>query len=470
MHPGVVRGALTRGGRPVCVTLSLCVSGARRAGGYRLSRPCSGEIATTPASLLFFALARDSCLPRGRAGARLAVLAGPGAGQSAFSTGTAALERMSVDWSALPDFTASGGTLRMAGQPVVLKGVNWFGAEEPEMVPNGLWAHSMAWYLDFIKQSGFNAIRVPFALDNVQSNLVPSVNMISASPELGGLNFLDMLEELVDGAANNGLLVLFDLHRLKSTRWPDDGLWYTAGVSMNEVKAVWDTMQARFCNRWNVIGADLLNEPHGAKWGEWADAATDMGNFVLSKCARWLVFVEGVAHEGKSRSEFFWGENLEGAAHSPVRLSTANKLVYSPHVRLRLTSLPQTLAVHASAPRALAPSQVYGPGDGSQEHHMPYFDDKKFPSNMDAIWHRHFGYLASAGHTVIVGEWGGFYAGKDRIWQDEFAKYLQRNQLSSFYWCLNPNSGDTGCARQPLVPHLGRALTSRVPACQGSAR
>ena len=264
--------------------------------------------------------------------------------------------RMSVDWSALPDFTASGGTLRMAGQPVVLKGVNWFGAEEPEMVPNGLWAHSMAWYLDFIKRSGFNAIRVPFALDNVQSNLVPSVNMISASPELGGLNFLDMLEVLVDGASDNGLLVLFDLHRLKSTRWPDDGLWYTAGVSMNEVKAVWDTMQARFCNRWNVIGADLLNEPHGAKWGEWANAATDLGNFVLSKCQRWLVFVEGVAHEGKSRSEFFWGENLEGAAHSPVRLSTANKLVYSPHVRLCPTSLPQPLAGHAATNvRALAP-------------------------------------------------------------------------------------------------------------------
>ena len=101
---------------------------------------------------------------------------------------------------------------------------------------------------------------------------------------------------------------------------------------------------------------------------------------------------------------------------------------------------------------------------------MPYFDDKKFPSNMEAIWHRHFGYLASAGHTVIVGEWGGFYAGKDRVWQDEFAHYLQRNQLSSFYWCLNPNSGDTGCARAALCPRPDRALTSRVRACQGSAR
>jgi hypothetical protein len=34
VHPGVVRGARARGGRPV--------SGARRAGRYRLSRPCSG--------------------------------------------------------------------------------------------------------------------------------------------------------------------------------------------------------------------------------------------------------------------------------------------------------------------------------------------------------------------------------------------------------------------------------------------
>ena len=335
------------------------------ANAYSSKRPLNGSrktgnlTAALPSRQLSLRLLANSCR-RARAGACFAVLAGLGAPQqSAVSAGKAALERMSVDWSALPDFTASGGTLRMAGQPVVLKGVNWFGAEEPEMAPNGLWAHSMAWYLDFIKQSGFNAIRVPFALDNVQSNLVPSVNMISASPELGGLNFLDMLEELVDGAANNGLLVLFDLQRLKSTRWPDEGLWYTAGVSMNDVKAVWDTMQERFCNRWNVIGADLLNEPHGAKWGEWATAATDMGNFVLSKCERWLVFVEGVAHEGKSRSEFFWGENLEGAAHSPVRLSTPNKLVYSPHVRLCPTStqprchrpLPSTHPLHMRSRR-----------------------------------------------------------------------------------------------------------------------
>lgn len=172
------------------------------------------------------------------------------------------------------------------------------------------------------------------------------------------------------------------------------------------------------------MGADVFNEPHGARWADWAGVASQLGDFVLSKCARWLVFVEGVAHEGRGgKGEFFWGENLEGAASHPVRLSTPDKLVYSPH--------------------------VYGPGDGSEDHHMPYFDGKDFPSNLDAIWERHFGYLAAAAgqqpqHTVVVGEWGGIYVGRDQAWQDQFAGFLRRKRLSSFYWCLNPNSADTG--------------------------
>lgn len=118
-------------------------------------------------------------------------------------------------WSTLPDFTARGGTLQMGGREFELKGVNWFGAEGPEQAPNGLWLHSLEWYLDFIAGAGFNAIRVPFALDNIRANAVPSADMITASPELAGLTVLDLLERLVDRAAAHGLLVLFDLHRLQ---------------------------------------------------------------------------------------------------------------------------------------------------------------------------------------------------------------------------------------------------------------
>lgn len=115
--------------------------------------------------------------------------------------------------------------------------------------------------------------------------------------------------------------------------------------------------------------------------------------------------------------EYFWGENLADAAKHPVVLSVSEKLVYSPH--------------------------VYGPGDGSDAHHMPYFDHKGFPANMEPIWRRHFGHLTVTGATVVVGEWGGVFDGSDRVWQQAFLHYLRARHLSSFYWCLNPNSGDT---------------------------
>lgn len=237
-------------------------------------------------------------------------------------------------WTALPDFTAVGTTLRVAGTPVHLKGLSWFGAEGTGKVQDGLWANTLDFYLRFVAEHRFNAIRIPFALDTVLANPEPAHEMLTTAPELKGLKYLDVLERVVDTAASHGLLILLDLHRLKADRWPDDGLWYGPGVTLDTLKACWDLMQARFCKRWNVLGADILNEPHGAKWRDWAGAATQLGNFVLSKCARWVIFVEGVAHEGtKEKSEFFWGENLEDAAHRPVKLAVANKLVYSPHVR-----------------------------------------------------------------------------------------------------------------------------------------
>ena len=56
------------------------------------------------------------------------------------------------------------------------------------------------------------------------------------------------------------------------------------------------------------------------------------------------------------------------------------------------------------------------------------------------------GDLSARGLTVVVGEWGGVYSRnlKDKLWQDRFADYLRTKGWGSFYWCLNPNSQDTG--------------------------
>ena len=81
---------------------------------------------------------------------------------------------------------------------------------------------------------------------------------------------------------------------------------------------------------------------------------------------------------------------------------------------------------------------------------------------MPNIWNLHFGFVeGKTGRAMVIGEWGGHYTGKDKTWQNALADYMIENCLQvesfvpfatsqrtlsqdNFYWCLNPNSGDTG--------------------------
>ena len=51
-----------------------------------------------------------------------------------------------------------------------LKGVSWFGAEGSSATPDGLWQRSAATFMDFLRAHGFNALRLPLAVDNVLTN------------------------------------------------------------------------------------------------------------------------------------------------------------------------------------------------------------------------------------------------------------------------------------------------------------
>lgn len=87
---------------------------------------------------------------------------------------------------------------------------------------------------------------------------------------------------------------------------------------------------------------------------------------------------------------------------------------------------------------------MYGPS----VHAQPLFSAPDFPSNLPAVWRRQWACLArSTGPAVVLGEWGGRgQAGSpDRVWLQALAAFLVEEQLDvGFFWCLNPNSGDTG--------------------------
>ena len=140
--------------------------------------------------------------------------------------------------------------------------------------------------------------------------------------------------------------------------------------------------------------------------------------------------------------------HAQAATRHPITLRHPNKVVLSPH--------------------------VYGPS----VHNQPYFRDPNFPDNMPPIWKLQWGHIPTAADSsaripIVLGEWGGRYEGSDRIWQNKMAQYLSEpaNRIAgSFYWSLNPESGDTGgvllaWSKEADQPHTAKlALLRRIPA------
>jgi len=322
------------------------------------------------------------------------------------------------------EFTSENGQLNVNGIPFVLKGASWFGYETSNNVFHGLWARDYRDLLDFLKNNGFNGIRVPFYLELVLNDAKPnSITFYQMNADLQNLTSLQVLDKVVAAAAERGILIMLDLHSFLPGTFMEDGLWYNAGHPESEVLKGWDVLINRYADAWNVVAFDLKNEPWGTTWGgssttDWQAASSRIANHIMStpKGSKFLVFVEGTASSPACAQNCFWGENLQGALTTPVNISHPKKLVYSPH--------------------------CYGPSVAVQ----PYFSDPSFPANMPAIWDAHWGTVnKKTGNAVVLGEWGGQLAAPDSVWLKAFVDYLlQRGLTSQFFWCLNPDSGDTG--------------------------
>lgn len=57
--------------------------------------------------------------------------------------------------------------------------------------------------------------------------------------------------------------------------------------------------------------------------------------------------------------------------------------------------------------------------DGPSVHTAAYFDDVVFPTNMPMVWSQNFvAAVRSTGRAAVIGELGGTYQAKDKVWQD----------------------------------------------------
>uniref|UniRef100_A0A6B2L8B1 Glycoside hydrolase family 5 domain-containing protein n=1 Tax=Arcella intermedia TaxID=1963864 RepID=A0A6B2L8B1_9EUKA len=323
------------------------------------------------------------------------------------------------------EWTSKGGRLYTNNHIFNLKGVSWFGFETSNNVFHGLWAQDYRFFLDFIGNNSFNAIRVPFYLELMLNDATPnSINFYQMNQDLQGLSSLQVLDKIIEAAASRGLLIMLDMHSFKAGTFMQDGLWYDSSHPESVVLSTWEKVVSRYANQWNVFAFDLKNEPWATTWNtgdltkDWDQAAARIGNHIHSLPGgdRFLIFVEGDNNSPACADACFWGENLIGVHNAPVKLNKMEKLVYSPH--------------------------CYGPAVASQK----YFNDPTFPYNMPAIWDTHYGFVPKeTGNAIVIGEWGGPVEGQNGVWMNAFVDYLiSKNTTDTFYWCLNPDSGDTG--------------------------
>ncbi|MET0593847.1 MAG: glycoside hydrolase family 5 protein [Polyangiaceae bacterium] len=305
------------------------------------------------------------------------------------------------------------------GNTVRLTGLSWFGLETSNYAPHGLWSRSMDSLLDKMASLGYNSLRLPFCSQLFDAGSTPNGIDFGQNPDLSGLTGLQIMDKIIAGAQKRGIRVLLDRHRPDSAG--QSPLWYTGSYSEDRWINDWKMLAQRYAGNPTVIGADLHNEPHGeATWGDgnmttdWRLAAERAGNAILAVNPDWLIVVEGIEKTGGDY--YWWGGNLRNAGAAPVRLNVAQRLVYSSH------DYPSSL------------------------HAQTWFSDPTYPANLPGVWDTNWGYLVKQGVApVLLGEFGTKYqTDSDKQWLSQMGSYITTNGLSFAFWCLNPNSGDTG--------------------------
>ncbi|TYQ18077.1 UNVERIFIED_CONTAM: aryl-phospho-beta-D-glucosidase BglC (GH1 family) [Acetivibrio alkalicellulosi] len=368
----------------------------------------------------------------------------------------------------------------MHGNEVWLTGANWFGFNCSENVFHGSW-YDVKEILSDIADRGIGVLRLPISTELLYSWMIGKPNPVSSvtavnNPPHFVLN-PDFYDPVTDGTKNSmeifdiimgyckelGIKVVIDIH---SPHADNSGhvynLWYgvetkTAGVITTKMwidTLVWLT--DKYKNDDTIIAMDIQNEPHGKRgytgpipddmaiWdnstreNNWKHAAETCSKAILDVNPNMLIMIEGVEMYPKTELGFtyedpdvfgaigdakpyhhaWWGGNLRGVRDYPIDLGPLNsQIVYSPH--------------------------EYGPSVWAQ----PWFDkDFTLETLEEDYMYDTWSYLHHEGISPLyIGEWGGHMdGGANQKWMTILRDYIVEHRLHHAFWCINPNSGDTG--------------------------
>lgn len=404
-------------------------------------------------------------------------------------TSSAAVDDNNDDW-----LHAVGSRLYdKDGNQVWLTGANWFGMNCTENFPHGLWSADADELLSSVADHGINIIRFPISTELLLSWMngepyKPVGLTASKDPyymfnpdfcdENGDtMDSMGIFDVLMKKCKKYGIKALIDIHSPASHNSGHNyNLWYyepsaadadnMAANSKTGEEINYDMwiesvtwLAEKYKNDDTIIAYDLKNEPHGkrgyngttcptdiAKWDDsedlnnWAFAATECGNSILDVNPNALILIEGVEQYPKTEKGYtydtadiwqasadvspwygaWWGGNLRGVKDYPIDFGSKSRnsqIVYSPH--------------------------DYGPS----VYNQTWFD-KDFTTQtlLDDYWYDTWAYINDQDIApLLIGEWGGHMdGGKNQKWMELLRDYMIDNHINHTFWCLNPNSGDTG--------------------------
>ncbi|MDL2300510.1 glycoside hydrolase family 5 protein [Clostridiaceae bacterium OttesenSCG-928-D20] len=337
------------------------------------------------------------------------------------------------------------------GNEVRLTGLNWFGYNTERLILDGSWGISIKDTVLEIADRGFNIIRVPLSLQLVNkwrngeypvyATVDSRVNPVFK--ELGTLSYLDYFIEM---CAEAGVKVMLDIHSVRDKIGAHNlAVWYDPSLTTEHFYLGLEYLADRYKDDDTVIALDLKNEPHGGPWGNfyaawndiedentnWAYVAKTAALRVLDINPNILIIVEGIEvypKDVESNSDYqsqnpddyyysWWGGNLRGVRDYPIDLGEhQNKLVYSPH--------------------------DYGPSVG----HQSWFEgEMSYERTYAEGWLDNWLFIHEENIApILIGEWGGPMREPTLTWKTHLRQLICEEGLSHTYWCLNPNSGDTG--------------------------
>jgi endoglucanase len=287
-----------------------------------------------------------------------------------------------------------------------IRGINWFGMEAGCNCPNGLWVHDTEYYMNLLRNQGFNSIRIPFSYE-VASQLDTSLasECVRADPYVQSFTARRYLHHLFYHARIRNMTLLLDFHRDHDQIQP----FPLSIIDLDMYRNAWKNMLIEYGAYSNLIGIDVKNEPHGGiSWNEWSHFVLDFIAFVDEEIPQYkgLYWVEGIEDYSDGSA---WGGSFSRMGTTMGKVPNP-RVVFSPHV----------YGVSVRGIQALY--------DGTWQ------------------WDTWFGFLLQYYDNLIcIGEIGGYNGGPDYTWHQNVLEYLQAKGIRDFYyWCLNPDSGDTG--------------------------